>query len=83
MVRDLGLGGARLELSGATVSIGDQVALALVAPTLWDPIELSSRVAWQRAASEATLVGVAFENADEQKLLVLFDVLSALGYEAT
>lgn len=78
---DLGLGGARLELT-ETLTVGDRVTLALTTPTLWDPVEIPARVAWQQREGEKVTVGVAFDSPTDETLLLLFDVLAALDFES-
>jgi len=65
-IRDLGLGGACLEIGdqtgGAALLSGDvrgavgvereaHVSLEVMAPTLWDPLLLAGRIAWVRRGS--------------------------------
>jgi hypothetical protein len=75
-ITDLSLAGARLALPSKTLTEGDRVKLALMAPTLWDPIELSAIVTWQRADGDRVQAGVKFDGHREEDLLSLFDVLA-------
>lgn len=98
-VRDLGLGGACLEIGDATgsqallaaeprgaagVEREAQVTLEVMAPTLWDPLTLSGRVAWVRrgVAGRPTRAGVRFEHRDPASLFALFQLLGAHMYDA-
>jgi len=82
-VHNIGLGGAGLEMSGSGIRVDDRVALSFIAPTLWDPLEISARVAWVRPATrlEPTRFGVAFEPTDARKVLALFELISALVFD--
>lgn len=80
-VTDLSLAGARLTLAGGkALTDGDRVKLSLMAPTLWDPIELTAVVAWQRAEGDRVSAGVRFDGHREEELLSLFDLLATAGY---
>ncbi len=92
-VHDIGLGGAGLEITAATVRPSDRVLLSFIAPTLWDPLEIPARVAWLRAAprhrmpgapfsdGEFLRLGVAFEIDDPTKMLALFELVSAFVFD--
>ncbi len=75
-ITDLSLAGARLSLASKSLTEGDRIKLALMAPTLWDPIELSAIVAWQRQDGDRVSAGVRFDSHREEALLQLFDVLA-------
>jgi len=75
-ITDLSLAGARLSLASKSLTEGDRIKLALMAPTLWDPIELSAIVAWQRQDGDRVSAGVRFDSHREEDLLQLFDVLA-------
>ncbi len=79
-VTDLSLGGARVLLVGKALTAGDRVKLSLMAPTLWDPIELNAVVAWQHPAEDRTAVGMWFEGHREEDLLSLFDLLATVVF---
>jgi hypothetical protein len=96
-VRDLGLGGACVELGEpvATLlpgevrpSVGVEreavVTLEVMAPTLWDPLLLGGRIAWVRrgAAGRPTRAGVRFEHRESASLYALFQLLGAHVYDA-
>src|SRR5262245_7332724 len=54
-VRDLGMGGACVEIADASTSSAfvereAAVTIEVMAPTLWDPLLLTGRVAWVRRA---------------------------------
>ncbi len=83
-VRDLGVGGAGLEIDvvGATeplLAAEALVTLSLRAPTLWDPLALSGRLAWARSIEPGRprRAGICFDHADPGKLLALFHLLGA------
>ena len=80
-VSDLSLGGACVRTSEALV-VGDRVTLSFVAPTLWDPLQMPSRVAWSRPESrvEPARAGVAFEPVDAAAVYALYELLGTLGY---
>ena len=81
-VADLGLGGACVKLS-ETLAVGDQVALSLVAPTLWDPLTIPGKVAWVGPPTrlDPARAGVAFAPADAAAVFALFELIGALEYE--
>lgn len=98
-VRDLGLGGACLEIGDPTGSASllsgeargaagvereAAVTLEVMAPTLWDPLTLSGRVAWVRrsVAGRPARAGVRFEHRDPASLFALFQLLGAHLYDA-
>lgn len=88
-IRDLGLGGAGLELSTASLAavpafaVDAEVTLVLRAPMLWDPLALPGRIAWLRDTDgEGPLrVGVCFDHADSGKVYALFQLLSAPAFD--
>jgi len=88
-VRDIGLGGAGLEIAAPGLEVGDRVILSFIAPTLWDPLEIPARVAWVQTASRharhadlaPTRFGVAFEPTDAAKVLALFELVSAFIFD--
>jgi hypothetical protein len=85
-VRDLGLGGACIEIAdpdafGGAESQGS-ITLEVMAPTLWDPLVLDGRVAWiRRIAGRPTRAGVRFEHREPVALYALFQLLGAHLYE--
>lgn len=98
-VRDLGLGGACLEIGDPTGSAAllageargaagvereAAVTVEVMAPTLWDPLTLSGRVAWVRrgVAGRPARAGVRFEHRDPASLFALFQLLGAHMYDA-
>jgi hypothetical protein len=80
-VQDLSLGGASLTLTD-TLRVGDSLTVSFLAPTLWDPLALSARVAWvrQAAPTESFAAGLAFEPADPESLFALFELVSTLAF---
>ena len=92
-VRDLGLGGACVELGDmgggdARAALGVEreasITLEVMAPTLWDPLLLGGRIAWVRrgAGGRATRAGVRFEHREPSSLFALFQLLGAHVYDA-
>jgi hypothetical protein len=79
-VSDLSLSGVSLTLPGA-LTPGDRVTVSFMAPSLWDPLALPARVAWQRPAREPGLVtaGLAFEPRDASALFALFELVSTVA----
>jgi hypothetical protein len=85
-IRDLGLGGAGLELPdpdptkpSADLILDAQVVLELATPNLWDPLRLHGTVAWVRRnapTGRRTRAGIRFEHRDAPMLLSLFQVLT-------
>lgn len=69
-LRDMGLGGACVELLEATASgaldVDGPVALEVTAPMLWDPLIVTGKVAWlRRIKPERRLrIGLRFELRD-------------------
>ncbi|MFO0758337.1 MAG: PilZ domain-containing protein [Byssovorax sp.] len=106
-VRDLGLGGACLEVgladdtgSGRPVGVlpgGDPrpsskpsalereapVTIEVMAPTLWDPLVLSGKIAWIRrgAQGKPTRAGLRFEHREAGALYALFQLIGADVYD--
>jgi hypothetical protein len=62
---------------------GDTVTLSFVAPTLWDPLVMRSRVVWARAATslEPSRAGVAFEHKSAAAVFALFELVGTMAYE--
>ncbi len=86
-VRDLGLGGACLEIADPNVAGVEReaaVTIEVMAPTLWDPLVLGGRIAWVRRGSQgrATRAGVRFEHREPAALFALFQLLGAHIYDA-
>jgi Tfp pilus assembly protein PilZ len=81
-VVELGLGGARLELSD-NVEAGSSVQLLIVTPNRWDPVALDGRVAWvgRAATDEPARAGMQFEHSSPSGLRALVDLLGADAYE--
>ena len=83
-VRDLGLGGAGLELPDApALEAQAPITLEVTAPTLWDPLILRGTVAWLRrgAAGKPMRTGVRFEHHDAAALYALYQMLDAHVFE--
>ncbi len=92
-VRDLGLGGACVEISSDGGSEGPRglalqpqaaVTLEVMAPTLWDPLTLSGKIAWVRRGGQGrpTRAGVRFEHREPSALYALFQLLGAHHYDS-
>lgn len=91
-VRDLGLGGACVEVGDPTsgdarpaagVERENAITLEVMAPTLWDPLLLTGRIAWVRRGTPGrpTRAGVRFEHRDPASLFALFQLLGAHIYD--
>ncbi len=94
-VRDLGLGGACLEVSPGDFGRGGHagherwlvpgaiVIIELSTPMRWDPLTLQGKVVWMRQGSSANTmhVGVRFEHRDASLLFVLFKLLGLGAHE--
>lgn len=84
-VRNLGLGGACVELpldsvaEGQLLRLDGAVVLQLTAPTLWDPLTLRGRVAWLRRSTsdKPARLGIRFEHQEEGSLFSLFQLLGS------
>lgn len=92
-IRDLGFGGAGVEIADPTtqgstqetsaaidLSTGLPVVLEVVAPVLWDPLYLPGRIVWsleKTANGRSTRAGIRFDPLAATTLLSLFDVLTA------
>lgn len=87
-VRDLGLGGACVEIPEREAAAGVEregvVTLEVMAPTLWDPLLLTGRIAWVRRGGQGrpTRAGVRFEHREPAALYALFQLLGAHVYDA-
>jgi hypothetical protein len=86
-IRDLGLGGACLEISEAVnpggLALESTVTIEVTAPTLWDPLTLRGKIAWLRRGvpGRPTRAGVRFEHRDASALYALFQLLGAHAYD--
>ena len=97
-MRDLGLGGACIEIAEPStaplpgkdrapppaVERDAPVTLEVMAPTLWDPLALSGKIALVRrgAGGRPTRAGVRFEHREPASLYALFQLLGAHVYDA-
>lgn len=84
-VRDLGLGGACIDVRdaefGGKLSVGAEVQLEVSAPSLWDPLVLKGKVAWLLAGDgAATRAGLVFVHDAEAPLLALAQLLGLYGF---
>ena len=75
-LRDIGLGGAGIE-QPAPIAVGSFLALVLHAPNRWDPLVLSSRVAWTHSGR----MGLAFEEASDADVYALYELLAAQVFD--
>jgi len=87
-IRNLGLGGACIELAplakeGVLLRVDSIVILEVTAPSLWDPLILRARVAWSRRshADRPARLGVRFEHTEQGGLFALFQLLGAHAYD--
>jgi hypothetical protein len=81
-VLDLGLGGAQVGV-GEALAVGESVKVAFTAPSRWDPLELTGRIAWVRASTglEPQRAGIAFDVGDERTAMAIFDLIGWLDFE--
>jgi PilZ domain len=81
-VFDIGLGGACISAS-EPMAEGDRVAVAFVAPSLWDPLLIPARVAWYHPGRgiEPARAGVAFDHVGEGAIMALFELVGTLAFE--
>lgn len=78
-VIDLGVAGAGLDgAAGFELAQGDRLTLAFFAPTLWDPLTLTGRVAWSRPELGAGRAGVRFEHKSPESAFALFELIASL-----
>jgi hypothetical protein len=83
---DLSLAGACIE-TGEPMAPGDHVTVALVTPTLWDPLEVSAAVAWATTPTigihgdieKPARAGLAFHHTTPASTYALMEVLAAQG----
>lgn len=88
-IKNLGLGGAYVELSDGAeaeqtmLRLDASVVLEVTAPSLWDPLILRGRVAWLRRSSgdKPARFGVRFEHQEEGTLFALFQLLGTQVFE--
>lgn len=83
LVKDLGLGGARLEMP-EPLAPGTPVRLRVSAPHLWDPLELKAHVAWADESSPSekkARVGLRFEHASGKTLRLLLELFTTHNYD--
>ncbi len=90
-IRDLGLGGAGVEISerpsdASGKALFDRdvpVVLEVTAPTLWDPLPLAGKVAWFRrgGGGRPARAGIRFEHREPGALYALFQLLGAHLYD--
>jgi hypothetical protein len=92
LVVDISLAGARVETEESLVP-GEQIAVTLATPTLWDPLVVHAVVAWAQppqAAGDLDAIGrprlvaragLAFEYPSPRAVLAMFEMLAALTYE--
>ncbi|MBK8256395.1 MAG: PilZ domain-containing protein [Polyangiaceae bacterium] len=82
-LRDMGLGGACVELMDAAppsaLDVEGPIALEVTAPILWDPLIVPGKVAWlRRIKPERRLrLGLRFELRDVGTLRAIVKLLSA------
>jgi hypothetical protein len=78
-VRDLGLGGAGIEIPEGERELSLPVTIELWAPVLWDPLVLEGKIAWVRRGGQGrpARAGVRFEHREPATLYGLFQFLGA------
>lgn len=92
-IRDLGFGGASIDISDPTLrsatqaislpvdlSTGSHLVLEVVAPSLWDPLYLPGKIVWNlrdAASGQPTRAGVRFDPLGATTLMSLFEVLTS------
>jgi PilZ domain len=88
-IRDVGLGGVSIEIleksePAAPLEREAPVTIEVMAPTLWDPLVLSGKIAWIRrgAAGRPTRAGVRFEHREPGAIFALFQLLGAHAFDA-
>jgi hypothetical protein len=94
-IRDLGLGGAGIEIpeaperdrapaAPAPIDREAPVTIEVLAPTLWDPLILSGRIVWIRRGGpgRGTRAGVRFEHRESAALYALFRILGVYVHDA-
>ncbi|WP_437805431.1 PilZ domain-containing protein [Sorangium sp. So ce1078] len=87
-IRDLGLGGAGIELPEAQLASElldpeASVTLEVITPNLWDPLSLRGRIAWIRRgpAGRPARAGVRFEHHDAGALYALYQLLGTERFD--
>lgn len=93
-IRDLGLGGAGIEIpeasererapaAAASIDSDASVTIEVLAPTLWDPLILSGRIVWvRRGPGRGMRAGVRFEHRESAALYVLFRILGVYVHDS-
>jgi hypothetical protein len=89
-IRDLGLGGACVEIpdtqaqGGVPVDRETPVMLEVTAPSLWDPLLLRGKISWVRRGSHGrpTRAGIRFEHREAPAIYALFQLLGAQVFDA-
>src|ERR687885_251504 len=68
---------AAAELRPGGIDRESPVTIELMAPTLWDPLVLSGKIAWLKRSAQgrATRAGVRFEHREPSALYALFQLL--------
>ena len=81
-ITDLGLGGAGLMLR-RVLSVGTQLRVFLVAPSLWDPLEIEGVVRWagRPDRQQTNRLGVQFNPTSGQQVRALIDLIASTAYE--
>jgi hypothetical protein len=78
-VIDLGIAGAGMDGTGEfELAPGERLTISFHAPTLWDPLTLTARIAWIRPELGAGRAGIAFEHKSPQSAYALFELLASL-----
>ena len=77
---NLGLGGGCLVLAEQP-SLGAKFTLSVLAPNLWDPLEIEARVVWSDERHNGTYVGLAFTNTQPVAFKALLELIRTEAYE--
>ena len=81
---DLGMGGAFV-CTDTPVPIGTSLVLTISAPTAWEPLEVNAEVRWLAGESPERPqgFGVHFLPMSSTDAAVLYDLIQAIGYNAS
>ena len=81
-ITDLGLGGAGLMLRRVLL-VDTPVRMYLVAPSLWDPLEVEGLVRWagRPDRQQTTRLGVQFNPTSGQQVRALLDLIASTAYD--
>jgi hypothetical protein len=87
-IRDLGLGGACVEVVDTprpTVPLEREATLVLevITPSLWDPLTVRGKIAWIRrgSAGRPARAGIRFEHRESAAVFALFQLLATQAFD--